>query len=88
MGLERMLLRQVAVSLFVAVALAGCSGVGSSQKTQQSQFSSLDFSEEQIWLRTDGQTGRNNPELAAKFVADRTACVTGEEARGPLIPNI
>lgn len=27
-----------------------------------------------IWLRTDGQSGRNNPALAQQFEADKAAC--------------
>ena len=27
-----------------------------------------------IWLRTDGQSGRDNPALAAQFQTDKSAC--------------
>jgi len=81
-------LRFFVVSLLVAIALAGCSGGGSSRNAQSSQFSSVDFAEEQIWVRTDGKTSRNNPVLAAKFASDRASCVRKDEVEGPLIPNI
>jgi hypothetical protein len=57
--------------LLVATGLAGC-GVSNPFQPQQRT------AEEQIWLRTDGQSGRTNPALAAQFDADRAACtVTG-----------
>ena len=29
-----------------------------------------------IWLRTDGQSGRDNPAIAEQFSADKAACAT------------
>jgi hypothetical protein len=51
-------------STLLAVLLAGCAS-----NPFQSQPK-----EEQIWLRTDGQSGRDNPALAAQFEADKAAC--------------
>lgn len=59
-----MSIRQIAVLLLVAIGLSGC--VGGLSRPQ--------FGEEQIWLRTDGQSGRTNPALAAEFEADKAAC--------------
>lgn len=58
--------REIAVSLLIAVALAGCNTFGGGGQPK--------FTEEQIWLRTDGQSGRDNPALAAQFEADKAAC--------------
>lgn len=60
-------IRQIALLLLVAIGLAGCAQSGLFQPRQQ-------VAEEQIWLRTDGQSGRTNPALAAQFEADKTAC--------------
>jgi ABC-type glycerol-3-phosphate transport system substrate-binding protein len=62
-----MSIRQTAVLMLVAVGLAGCGQSGLFQPRQQ-------VAEEQIWLRTDGQSGRTNPALAAQFEADKAAC--------------
>jgi hypothetical protein len=63
-----MSIRQTVVLLLVAMGLAGC---GSSGGLFQSQ---PQVAEEQIWLRTDGQSGRTNPALAAQFASDKAAC--------------
>jgi hypothetical protein len=51
--------------LLVAAGLAGCS---------LSQPSQPRVAEEEIWLRTDGQSGRTNPALASQFASDKAAC--------------
>ena len=62
-----MSIRTTWVLLLVAVGLSACS--------MSSPFKSRSQpTEEQIWLRTDGQSGRNNPALAAQFEADKAAC--------------
>jgi len=60
-----MAIKEIAVTLLVATALAGCN----TYRAPPPQIA-----EEQIWLRTDGQSGRDNPALAAQFAADRAAC--------------
>jgi hypothetical protein len=55
------------VLLLVAIGLAGCGPSGLFQSQPQ-------VAEEQIWLRTDGQSGRTNPALAAQFASDKAAC--------------
>lgn len=57
--------RQIAMVLVATSVLAGCSY----NRSPQPQFT-----EEQIWLRNDGQSGRSNPALAAQFSADKAAC--------------
>ncbi len=56
---------RIAALLLVGSGLAGCS---LSQPSQQQA------AEPEIWLRTDGQSGRTNPALAAQFDADKAAC--------------
>jgi len=63
-----MLIRQIAVVL-VAIGLTGCNQGGGLFQSQQPQVA-----EEQIWLRTDGRSGRTDPALAAQFEADKAAC--------------
>ncbi len=52
-----------------AITLASCAGPGigsgglSSQPTVQG-----------IWLRSDGQSGKDNPALAQQFAVDKAAC--------------
>jgi hypothetical protein len=60
-----MQMRKIAVSLLIALALAGCNAA---------RMSHPQFTEEQIWLRTDGRSGRDDPALAAQFAADKAAC--------------
>jgi hypothetical protein len=57
--------RKIAASALIAVALAGCS---------TNPFSRPQVTEEQIWLRTDGRSGRDDPALAAQFESDKAAC--------------
>lgn len=51
-------------SALLAVMLAGCASNPFQAQPR----------EEQIWVRTDGQSGRDNPALAAQFDADKAAC--------------
>lgn len=64
-----MSMRNTIVLLFVAIGLAGCGTSGGPFAPRQQPVA-----EEQIWLRTDGQSGRTNPALAAQFEADKAAC--------------
>ena len=56
--------KQIAVSLLIALVLSGCNLTRTSQPQE----------EEQIWLRTDGKSGRDDPALAEQFKADEAAC--------------
>ena len=58
-------IREIAVSLLVAMTLAGCNNMSRM---------SPPVGEEEVWLRTDGQSGRDNPALATQFEADKSAC--------------
>lgn len=64
-GLETMAKIQIAVLLLTTIALAGCT---------TSRTSKPQISEEQIWLRTDGKSARDDPALAQQFEADKAAC--------------
>lgn len=61
------MMKRVAPVLAFAMVLAGCTSNPFQSRT----------TEEQIWLRTDGQSGRDNPALAAQFSADKAACTVG-----------
>jgi hypothetical protein len=63
--------KEIFLSVVVAVALAGCNStrMGSTGPSAAPIIHSND-----IWLRTDGQSGRDNPALAAQFESDRAAC--------------
>ena len=58
-----MMARKEIIVLLAAATLAGCLGRGLQSP-----------GEEQIWLRTDGRSGRDDPALAAQFEADKAAC--------------
>ena len=45
--------------------MAGCASVDSGGPSRPDQG---------IWLRTDGQSGRNNPALAQQFEIDKASC--------------
>jgi hypothetical protein len=56
----------------VALALVGCA---------DPNVAPLDtgvsrMAEKGIWLRSDGQSGKNNPVIAQQFAADKAACGT------------
>jgi len=71
-----MFLRSIVLSLAVAALAAGCtsSRVRGPAPQQQPTVTSMP---DGIWLRTDGQSGRDNPALAAQFENDRAACTVG-----------
>jgi hypothetical protein len=57
----------------VGLALVGCAdpNVASRLDTGVSRTA-----EKGIWLRTDGQSGKNNPAIGQQFAADKAACAT------------
>ena len=63
----------IASATAVGLTLVGCAdpNVASSVDTGLSLPA-----EKGIWLRTDGQSGKNNPTIAQQFAADRAACAT------------
>jgi len=73
-----MILKQIALSLLIAVTLAGCSTFRSaptrSASTPTQAPAPVINMADAVWLRTDGQSGRDNPALAAQFESDRAAC--------------
>jgi hypothetical protein len=56
----------------VAVALAGCNSTRTFSSAPAP--SAPVIHSDGVWLRTDGQSGRENPALAAKFESDKAAC--------------
>ena len=63
----------IASATAVGLALVGCAdpNVASNVETGLSLPA-----EKGIWLRTDGQSGKNNPAIAQQFAADKAACAT------------
>jgi hypothetical protein len=59
--------KEIAV-LLLAATLAGCLSRGSGSSDAPIIHS------DGVWLRTDGQSGRDNPALAAQFQSDQAAC--------------
>jgi hypothetical protein len=59
--------RKEIVVLLAAAALSGCLSRGPSSGAPV-------IHSDGVWLRTDGQSGRDNPALAAQFESDRAAC--------------
>jgi hypothetical protein len=60
--------RKEFVVLLLAATLAGCLSRGPASTEAPIIHS------DGIWLRTDGQSGRDNPALAAQFQSDQAAC--------------
>jgi hypothetical protein len=56
--------------MVVAITLAGCNSTRMSSAPSAAPVIHSDG----VWLRTDGQSGRDNPALAAKFESDKAAC--------------
>jgi hypothetical protein len=63
--------KEILVSLLLAAALAGCNSTRMSMSTPTA---APVIHSDGVWLRTDGQSGRDNPALAAQFGADKAAC--------------
>lgn len=55
----------------LAAALTGCLG--------GTRFGAAPEPVQGIWIRADGQSGRNNPALASQFEADRSICKQGND---------
>ena len=64
--------KEIFLSVIVAVALAGCNSTRMAS-TGPSTSAPIIHSDG-VWLRTDGQSGRENPALAAQFESDKAAC--------------
>jgi hypothetical protein len=63
--------REIFLSVVVAVALAGCN---STRMGSTGPSAAPIIHSDGVWLRTDGQSGRDNPALAAQFESDKAAC--------------
>jgi hypothetical protein len=59
--------KEIVVVLLAAAALSGCLSRGPSSGAPV-------IHSDGVWLRTDGQSGRDNPALAAQFQSDQAAC--------------
>lgn len=64
----------MATAALAALALAACAG-----PLAESGGASAPAVEEGLWLRTDGQSGRDNPAIAQQFEVDKAACMAGGE---------
>jgi hypothetical protein len=64
----------ITTAALVALALAGCAG-----PIAGSGGASAPPVVEGVWLRTDGQSGRDNPAIAQQFEVDKAACMAGAE---------
>jgi hypothetical protein len=63
--------KEIFLSMLVAVALAGCN---STRMGSTGPSAAPIIHSDGVWLRTDGQSGRDNPALAAQFESDKAAC--------------
>jgi hypothetical protein len=63
--------KEIFLSVLVAVALAGCN---STRMGSTGPSAAPIIHSDGVWLRTDGQSGRENPALAAQFESDKAAC--------------
>ena len=66
--------KEILLSMLVAVALAGCNSNRMFSSAAPSSAAAPVIHSDGVWLRTDGQSGRENPALAAKFESDKAAC--------------
>ena len=65
----------------LGAVLAGCASIGGGG----SGGGRAPVAEQGVWVRSDGQSGRDNPSLAAIFDSDKAACTppgTAEPDRG------
>ena len=69
-------MRNIAISIasVAALIISGCAG-----PVARYGGSSAPRVVEGIWLRTDGQSGRDNPAVAQQFEVDKAACMAGAE---------
>ena len=65
----------IASATAVGLALVGCADPNVAPGVQDTTSLSQP-AEKGIWLRTDGQSGKNNPAIAQQFAADKAACAT------------
>lgn len=73
-GLQRFQMRTLAItSAIVGLALMGCADPNLASRRDPGLSPT---GEKGIWLRTDGQSGRNDPAIAGEFAADKAACAT------------
>jgi hypothetical protein len=64
----------ITTAALAALALAGCAG-----PIAGSGGASAPPVVESVWLRTDGQSGRDNPAIVQQFEVDKAACLAGAE---------
>ena len=70
------LMRAIAIASIAALVLSGCAGPTVAPTVGYSVLPAAP-AEKGIWLRTDGQSGKNDPALAQPFAADKAACSHG-----------
>jgi hypothetical protein len=64
----------ITAAALAVLALAGCAG-----PIAESGGAAAPAVVEGVWLRTDGQSGRDNPAIAQQFEVDKAACMAGTE---------
>ena len=64
----------ITAAALAALMLVGCAG-----PIAESGGVSATGVVEGVWLRTDGQSGRDNPAIAQQFEVDKAACLAGAE---------
>jgi hypothetical protein len=61
-------MNKTGILIFAALALAGCSTVDMAQQPQTVRG---------VWLRADGRSAKNDPQMMAQFEADKAECTAG-----------
>jgi hypothetical protein len=69
-------MRAIAIATVAALVLSGCAGPTVAPTVGYGMLPAPP-AEKEIWLRTDGQSGKNNPTIAQQFAADKAACGNG-----------
>jgi hypothetical protein len=59
------------IIVMAALSLTGCGTTAFLGQQQQPQVV------KGVWLRSDGRSARNNPQMVAQFEADKTECSAG-----------
>jgi hypothetical protein len=62
----------IASATIFGLVLVGCADPHAASKLEMVSRTA----EKGIWLRSDGQSGKNNPAIARQFAADKAACTT------------
>ena len=69
-------MRPIAIATIAALVLSGCAGPTVAPPVGYG-MPPAGPAEKGIWLRADGQSGKNNPAIVQQFAADKAACSNG-----------